>query len=114
MLARVFPLYTAYPDRPDVRKAIDQARAVLEVDLRDLPADLGRFDYIIAHGVYSWIADPLQEKAGFKVLRGNLFDFAIMKTSVISDAFRQRYNAMVNVPLVEDRLASGTLTSSCA
>ena len=34
MLARVFPLYTAYPDRPDVRKAIDEARAVLEVDLR--------------------------------------------------------------------------------
>ena len=34
MLARVFPLYTAYPDRPDVRKAIDEARAVLELDLR--------------------------------------------------------------------------------
>jgi len=36
-------------------------------------------------------ADPLQEKAGFKVFRGNLFDFAIMKTSVISEEFRQRY-----------------------
>src|SRR5688500_91040 len=36
-------------------------------------------------------ADPLQERAGFKVLRGNLFDFAILKTSVISDEFRQRY-----------------------
>ena len=34
MLARVFPLYTAYPDRPDVREAIDEARAMLEVDLR--------------------------------------------------------------------------------
>jgi 3-oxoadipate enol-lactonase len=34
MLARVFPLYTAHPDRPDVRKAIDEARAMLEVDLR--------------------------------------------------------------------------------
>jgi pimeloyl-ACP methyl ester carboxylesterase len=34
MLAKVFPLYTAYPDRPDVRKAIDEARAMLEVDLR--------------------------------------------------------------------------------
>jgi pimeloyl-ACP methyl ester carboxylesterase len=32
MLAKVFPLYTAYPDRPDVRKAIDEARAMLEVD----------------------------------------------------------------------------------
>jgi len=34
---------------------------------------------------------PLQQKAGFIVLKGNLFDSAIMKTSVISDEFRQRY-----------------------
>src|SRR5688572_30516781 len=35
--------------------------------------------------------EPLQEKAGFRVLSGNLFDFAIIKTSVISDEFRERY-----------------------
>lgn len=34
---------------------------------------------------------PLKEKAGFAVLKGNLFDFAIMKTSVISQGFRERY-----------------------
>ncbi|HEX5934443.1 MAG TPA: IlvD/Edd family dehydratase [Pseudorhizobium sp.] len=34
---------------------------------------------------------PLKEKAGFAVLKGNLFDFAIMKTSVISEGFRERY-----------------------
>jgi len=34
---------------------------------------------------------PLKAQAGFKVLQGNLFDSAIMKTSVISDEFRQRY-----------------------
>ena len=34
---------------------------------------------------------PLKEQAGFMVLRGNLFDFAIMKTSVISEDFRKRY-----------------------
>jgi dihydroxy-acid dehydratase len=34
---------------------------------------------------------PLKPHAGFKVLHGNLFDSAIMKTSVISDEFRQRY-----------------------
>src|SRR5580700_6309074 len=38
-------------------------------------------------------AKPLKAQAGFKVLRGNLFDSAIMKTSVISDEFRQRYLA---------------------
>src|SRR6186713_1424653 len=34
---------------------------------------------------------PMRKKAGFKVLKGNLFDSAIMKTSVISDEFRKRY-----------------------
>ena len=34
---------------------------------------------------------PLKAEAGFIVLRGNLFDNAIMKTSVIDDAFRRRY-----------------------
>ncbi len=36
-------------------------------------------------------ADPLMDKAGFLVLSGNLFDFGIMKTSVISESFRARY-----------------------
>jgi dihydroxy-acid dehydratase len=36
---------------------------------------------------------PLTSKAGFLVLRGNLFDSAIMKTSVISKEFRDRYLA---------------------
>jgi dihydroxy-acid dehydratase len=34
---------------------------------------------------------PMLGKAGFKVLRGNLFESAIMKTSVISTEFRARY-----------------------
>jgi dihydroxy-acid dehydratase len=34
---------------------------------------------------------PLKRHAGFKVLSGNLFDSAIMKTSVISEEFSQRY-----------------------
>src|ERR1700733_9714972 len=34
---------------------------------------------------------PLCHKAGFLVLRGNLFDSTIMKTSVISKEFRDRY-----------------------
>jgi xylonate dehydratase len=34
---------------------------------------------------------PLQERSGFMVLSGNLFDFAIIKTSVISEEFRERY-----------------------
>ena len=34
---------------------------------------------------------PLRHAAGLTVLRGNLFDSAVMKTSVISDSFRERY-----------------------
>src|ERR1043166_3788855 len=34
---------------------------------------------------------PLKKSAGFRVLSGNLFDSAVMKTSVISDEFRKRY-----------------------
>ena len=49
-------------------------------------------------GQFSWdravireFAKPMKEHAGFKRLTGNLFDNAIMKTSVISEEFRQRY-----------------------
>ncbi|CAN7702405.1 IlvD/Edd family dehydratase [Rhizobium sp. LjRoot258] len=41
---------------------------------------------------------PLKERAGFRVLRGNLFSSAIMKTSVISPEFRQRYLSNPNDP----------------
>jgi dihydroxy-acid dehydratase len=40
--------------------------------------------------------NPLRERAGFKVLSGNLFDSAIMKTSVISQEFQQRYLSTPN------------------
>jgi dihydroxy-acid dehydratase len=34
---------------------------------------------------------PMKKHAGFLVLKGNLFDSAILKTSVISEDFRKRY-----------------------
>jgi dihydroxy-acid dehydratase len=43
------------------------------------------------HKVIRPVADPLRENAGFINLKGNLFDSAIMKTSVISAEFRERY-----------------------
>jgi dihydroxy-acid dehydratase len=46
---------------------------------------------IIATDVIRPIDNPMREDAGFIVLAGNLFDNAIMKTSVISDEFRERY-----------------------
>jgi dihydroxy-acid dehydratase len=41
---------------------------------------------------------PLKHAAGFMVMRGNLFDSAIMKTSVISAEFRGRYLSNPNDP----------------
>lgn len=37
------------------------------------------------------VAAPMMEEAGFINMTGNLFNSAIMKTSVISDEFRERY-----------------------
>jgi dihydroxy-acid dehydratase len=41
--------------------------------------------------VIKTVAQPMRQKAGFLVLKGNLFDSALMKTSVISEDFRRRY-----------------------
>ncbi len=43
-------------------------------------------------------AEPLREKAGFLNLKGTMFDSAIMKTSVISEEFQQRYLNNPNDP----------------
>ncbi|NRA89251.1 MAG: dihydroxy-acid dehydratase, partial [Rhizobiales bacterium] len=42
------------------------------------------------HDVIRSFENALMHKAGFKVIKGNLFDAAIIKLSVVSDEFRQR------------------------
>jgi len=42
-------------------------------------------------GVIRSFSEPLLPQSGFAVLSGNLFDAAVMKTSVISPEFRKRY-----------------------
>ena len=37
------------------------------------------------------VDEPLRRQAGFLILSGNLFDAALIKTSVISERFRERY-----------------------
>jgi dihydroxy-acid dehydratase len=55
-------------------------------------ARIGDTDVIRPYG------NPLMPCAGFKVLSGNLFDSAIMKISVISPEFRERYLSNQNDP----------------
>ncbi len=53
-----------------------------------------------------WTYDkPLVKDAGFLVLRGNLFDSAIMKTSVISKEFRDRYLIQPEGPRTRSKAA---------
>ena len=49
--------------------------------------------------VIKTVKAPMVEHAGFINLKGNLFDSAIMKTSVISDEFRERYLSDPKQPL---------------
>ncbi len=44
---------------------------VKQIDLKDINKDFGEFDYIIAHGLYSWISDDLQEKI-LEICQNNL------------------------------------------
>ena len=46
---------------------------------------------IVTPDVIKPIGEPMKKSAGFINLKGNLFDSAIMKTSVISEEFRKRY-----------------------
>jgi SAM-dependent methyltransferase len=63
-------------------QAIEQGRAVanalglknitlLPLDLMDAGAELGEFDYVIAHGVYSWVPENIRERL-LDVCRANL------------------------------------------
>lgn len=49
--------------------------------------------------------EPLVENAGFLHLRGNLFDSAIMKVSVIDEDFRQRFLSHPDHPMVIEGMA---------
>lgn len=41
------------------------------LDLMDLGAEFGQFDYIVAHGVYSWVPEPVRERL-LEICRRNL------------------------------------------
>ena len=54
---------------------------VLQHDLGSLPASLGDFDYIIAHGIYSWVPAPVRD-ALFELARTRLSDRGVMYVSL--------------------------------
>lgn len=65
----------------------EDAPTVVGVPLAEAVGDARSADYDVIRPV----DQPLREQAGFAVLSGNLFDSALLKTSVISREFRERF-----------------------
>ena len=75
--SNLIPLADLYPQATFVgcdlaTRAIDAGNALIASaglrnvelrcqDLRELPASLGEFDYVIAHGFYSWVPPPVRD-----------------------------------------------------
>ena len=64
---------------------------VVTVTGHTLAEDLATATGPVDREVIRTYAQPLKERAGYIVLSGNLFDSAVMKTSVIDPAFRERF-----------------------
>jgi len=74
----LIPLAISYPDAKFVgvdlsKRQVSDAHSLVEkfnlknvefkqIDLMDIDKNFGTFDYIIAHGLYSWVAKGVQEK----------------------------------------------------
>lgn len=74
----ILPMAAAYPEASFLgidasghqinqgKQAVDALRLqnldLRQLDLLELPGDVGTFDYVICHGVYSWVPAPVQQK----------------------------------------------------
>lgn len=74
----------------ELRKAGLIREGAMTANGKTMGENLARVESV-DHEVIRTVADPMRENAGFLVLSGNLFDSALMKTSVISKDFRERY-----------------------
>lgn len=70
-----------------VGKLHDQVMSATGKSMGENLSGLGSED----HEVIRPFNEPVREKSGFLVMSGNLFDSALMKTSVISEDFNQRF-----------------------
>ncbi|HEV2331434.1 MAG TPA: class I SAM-dependent methyltransferase [Verrucomicrobiae bacterium] len=51
-----------------------------QMNILEAPADLGTFDYIIAHGLYSWVPEAVREKI-LEICRGHLAENGVAYVS---------------------------------
>jgi dihydroxy-acid dehydratase len=66
-------------------------RGAMTVTGKTMGENLDAWNGYVNRDVIRAYDNPLQKNAGFLVMNGNLFDAAIMKTSVIDQQFRARY-----------------------
>jgi dihydroxy-acid dehydratase len=74
----------------ELRKAGRIHEDALTINGKTMGENVGRAEIGDTDVIKTYDA-PMKAEAGFIVLKGNLFDSAIMKTSVISEEFRDRY-----------------------
>jgi SAM-dependent methyltransferase len=75
----VNPEHTAAATREITNGQLPNAR-VITADFGHLPADLGTFDYVALHGVFSWVAPQVREEV-LAIARGSLRDGGLLVVS---------------------------------
>jgi cyclopropane fatty-acyl-phospholipid synthase-like methyltransferase len=94
--SNLIPLAVSYPHSQCVgidlsaRQVAEGLKVIAELQLKnielraqsilDFPLDDGKFDYIIAHGVYSWVPEPVRHKI-LQIARDHLSDQGVVFVS---------------------------------
>lgn len=113
-------------------RAIDSGRAKIaalglkNIELRQArfeePGELGEFDYIICHGVYSWVA-PAARRLVLKIIAGHLAPNGVAYLSLntfpgwhqrmpVRDLMRYYLNSAENITDPRQQIAEGRLVSA--
>jgi SAM-dependent methyltransferase len=75
---------------------------LLHCDIMDVDAGFGQFDYIVAHGVYSWVPPTVREKI-MMIFRGNLSPHGVCYVSYNSHPFSHVRNLARDMMLFHTR-----------
>ncbi len=78
---------------------------LVDGDLRDLPSDLGEFDYVIAHGLYSWVPAEVRDRL-MALVRRHLSPDGVACISY--NAYPGFYARRMLREMMRDRVASVT------
>ena len=72
------------------------------LDILDVGPDFGAFDYIVSHGVYSWVPEPVREKM-IRIFKDNLAPQGVCYVSYNAYPFSHARNLVRDVALFHTR-----------